>query len=69
MKKWIFLDIDGVLSTNTEFMKIIKSPLDVTGNYPISISLMDKNRASDIETYLRTYFLLIQKINLLVIGL
>jgi hypothetical protein len=117
MKKWIFLDIDGVLATNQEFYVINtkkfwkkhewakelkvpypwnkkaveifneildatdaeiilssdwkkhwtledldkifkangvkKSPIAITGNHPASMSILDKNRASDIEAYLR----------------
>jgi hypothetical protein len=34
-----------------KFNKVIKSPIDVTGNFPMSFSQLDKNRAHDIDIY------------------
>lgn len=116
MKKWIFLDIDGVLATNKEFwtntkkfhkkhqwaaklrvpypwnpdaVKVFneileatgaeiilssdwklhwsledlatifkengvnKAPVDKTDHHPVSMSILEKNRASDIEAYIK----------------
>lgn len=32
---------------------IKKSPIDITGNHPVSFSSLSRNRMSDIETYLK----------------
>lgn len=50
-KHWDLSQLHRIFFAN----KVIKSPIDVTGNYPASMGWPEKNRVSDIEKYLRTH--------------
>jgi bifunctional pyridoxal-dependent enzyme with beta-cystathionase and maltose regulon repressor activities len=48
---WDLEELDGIF----QFNKVIKSPIAVTGNYPISMGNLEKNRVNEIEKFIQTH--------------
>jgi hypothetical protein len=48
---WTLEELDKIFKWN----KVIQSPVDVTGNYPISFSDITKNRANEIDLYIEEH--------------